>query len=206
MTVDFGYNWHFGTAAPSGIEFDFRTVALHEITHSLGFASVIDEVSGDGLNVTDGGNFFGDTYSTFDSFLVDGSSTQLINPAPIDFNAAFTDGTDDDNIIDVFTSGAIYFNGPNAVAAYGGPIPLYAPAIYQAGSSTSHFDTTDPTLAGDPMLHSIGVGDIRRTYSDLNIGVLQDIGYSIILPVPEPSSATLLGASLLCLFGIRRRK
>lgn len=207
MRVDFGYNWHVGTSAPGNSAFDFRTVLLHEISHSLGFASVIDEVSGEGLNVTQNGNFFGETFSTFDSFLVDGSNTPLITTGPIDFDGTtFTDGADADNVIDVFTGDDLYFNGPNAVAEYGGPVPLYAPSVYNPGSSVSHFDTTDPTLANDPMLHAIAPGVANREYTDLDIAVLEDLGYTIVSAVPEPSSSALLGTAALAMLGMRRRK
>ena len=37
---DFGRNWNNGLGAPAASQFDLFTVVLHEVTHSLGFASL----------------------------------------------------------------------------------------------------------------------------------------------------------------------
>jgi len=71
-TFDFGYNWNSDTGDPTGAEFDLFTVALHEITHALGFLSLLTSDGLSGINGTDPGVF-----STFDSFLEKGDGTDL---------------------------------------------------------------------------------------------------------------------------------
>src|SRR5690606_37424583 len=80
-TFDFGnfilggnvYAWNSELDAPTSSEFDLYSVALHELTHALGFASVIrvDGTSALGSNL----------YSTFDSFLRDSFGAPLIDAA-----------------------------------------------------------------------------------------------------------------------------
>ena len=41
VTVDFGFRWNTETSGPSPVEYDLYTVLLHEVTHALGFVSVV---------------------------------------------------------------------------------------------------------------------------------------------------------------------
>ncbi|MBK1829199.1 PEP-CTERM sorting domain-containing protein [Verrucomicrobiaceae bacterium R5-34] len=204
MTVDFGFAWNFSEAAASDFEYDFRSVALHEMTHSLGMTSLIDEVTGEGSNVVSGGNYYGQTYSTYDSFLVDGEGNPLIMDSAEFDTARFTDGADSDDVLDIFTSENLFFNGPNAVAVYGAPVPLFSPGTYLGGSSTSHVDSDDPTLDEDPMVHHIGFGESKREYTALDLAIIEDLGYSLVA-VPEPASSGLLTLGLAVFFCGRRR-
>ncbi|MFK8111691.1 MAG: PEP-CTERM sorting domain-containing protein [Rubripirellula sp.] len=188
-TFDFGYNWNSELDAPTPTEFDLFTVSLHEVTHAMGFASL---VNADGNSEIDmpGGNPGGNpgVFSVFDTFLELGDGTDL-------FSAGGSyDGTAADLISD-----DVFFSGANAVAANGGaPVKMYAPTTFNDGSSISHFNqnfiiptvggaVTGPFFPGTIMSPAVAMGVEKRAYTALDLGVLQDIGWTVSA-VPEPSS------------------
>lgn len=174
------HEWGTGTSIPSG-QFDMRNAAMHEILHAMGLAS---RVSAPGTNA-------GTTvWNTFDRYLVDEQGTPLISA-----EGAWM-GMDS-----VLVSGNLYFNGPNAVAANGGdPVRLYSPETWQQGSSGVH---VDPSVGVMIMSPAVFPGDGIRTLSAIELGMLQDIGYSVI---PEPASALFLLGGMAITLGRRRRR
>lgn len=175
-TFDFGYNWNSQTDATAVGEFDLFTVALHEVTHALGFASL---VSSTGVSEISGGD--PGVFSVFDSFLELGDGTDLFMPNG-DFAGTAADLSSDD----------LFFNGAAAVAANGGaPVKIFAPGTFQDGSSLSHLDTA--TFPSSVMTPAISSGVQKRTYSAIDRAVLSDIGYTLkATAVPEPSGALIL--------------
>ena len=106
-----GTTWYTGSGLPvtSG-QIDMQSVALHEISHTLGFASLIDPSNGTGLQ-----GIQPDTYSRFDDLLRLGNTTgapRLINPNGT-FNSAQVTTSD-------LIGNNIYFHGEMAMAANGG--------------------------------------------------------------------------------------
>ena len=185
-TFDFGYNWNSVLAAPSASQFDLFSVSLHEMTHAMGFASLIGTT---GESLFQNGN--SGTFSNYDQFL------RLSDNTPFFTGTTFT-ATADNNangIVDVLESNQVVFTGANAIAANGGvPVPVYSPSIYSPGSSISHI--TNPTGV---MQFSIAPGVAHRSYNNVELGILKDMGYSgIITAVPEPSS--FFAVSLFGLF------
>lgn len=175
VTFDFGYTWNSETDAPTGSEFDLYTVALHEMSHALGYLSLINEDGTSAISNSDPG-----VYSGYDSFLELGDGTNLF-AAGGDFLGSAAD----------LTGGDIFFNGPNASLAYGGPVPIYAPGTFADGSSISHVDNSVDSV----MNYSVSTGVTKRVYSSVDLGILQDIGWNIsggASSVPEPSSLILL--------------
>jgi hypothetical protein len=188
MTFDFGYAWNSGLDAVMAGEFDLFTVALHEMTHALGFASLLT------MNGTSA--FFNDygtnTFTVFDSFLQDGDGNALFSGS-----GQFIGTTDD------LISGEVYFGGANAIAANGGnPVPIFSPDPFVEGSSLSH--TSIPNTL---MYPSIGTGQMRRTLSNVELAMLQDIGWSLnAASVPEPGSLMLMALAGAAAGGIRLRR
>ena len=99
IQFNFGYSWDY-TGSPSGSQFSFQSVTLHELTHSLGFSSLINS-NGSGLN----GSTTGDVYTTFDNLLRNSGNTKIINAGGVFNGATLSDLTSD-----------VFFTGANAAS------------------------------------------------------------------------------------------
>jgi hypothetical protein len=91
-----------------------------------------------------------------------------------------------DRFVTVAADGTGYFNGPDAMAAYGNqPVPLTYSDLYHVGNDTN--DTEDGNGKGHPgddlmddLMSGTGLDwGTRTTISALDIGVLHDIGLPI---------------------------
>ena len=181
ITWNFGNAWAFGNSV-SNSQYDFQSTAMHELLHTFGFLSNVDSAGSNG----------GDNWTQFDSFVVTSNGTQAIGN-DFKWKTAFNPNLTGNN-------GGLYFGGPNAVAAYGGLVPLYTPNPWQSGSSMSHLD--DSTFTGNNAQLMNAVSDTGlgvRTLSDVELGILEDLGYTV---APHSVSAFLFFGLLL----IRRRK
>lgn len=181
-TIDwnFGMPWAFGNTVVGG-QYDFTSTAMHELLHAFGFLSNVDEPGWDASNFS---------WTTFDTYMVTEDGTPVIgndyswDPA---YNTNLTGG-----------NGGLYFGGPNAVAVYGGPVPLYTPNPWEPGSSVSHLD--DSTFFGrnNQLMTAIsGTGLGVRVVSPIELAILQDIGYTV---------NTSASAFLILGFGLIRRR
>lgn len=158
ITWDFEVDWYFDKdEIPKGFN-DFRSVALHELTHLLGFAGLIKS-TGRGLKDT-----VPDTYSRYDSFIENDAGIRFIRAGSFNFIQASRS--------DLTT--AAFFNGPNANAANNGQrVPLYTPEVFEDGSLGHLADSEDPIAA------NIVIGTSRRRWSLVDRGILIDLGYQI---------------------------
>lgn len=182
IDVNFGNPWAYGDSVTTN-QYDFKSTMMHEMLHAYGFLAYVD---GPGMNT-------GTIWTTFDSFITTRSGAKIVSGSTYKFltsyNTNLTGG-----------GGGLFFNGPNAVAAYGGPVPLYTPSPWESGSSVSHLDDNTFTGSKSQMMNALtdtGLG--IRTLSAVELGVLKDLGYT----VKSPSAAGVL------LFGVvflRRRK
>ncbi|MGI9162195.1 MAG: Ig-like domain-containing protein [Mycobacterium sp.] len=182
LTWNFAYPWALGDTVP-GNQYDFQSVAMHEIVHSLG---VLSGISSPGNTDTN--------WSTYDSFLSASDGTAVIDPG-YNWNTAYNANLTGGN-------GGLYFDGPNAVAVYGGLVPLYTPSTWASGSSVTHLSPTPvkPTgTTGYLMDPSDGYGLGVRVITPVEIGILKDLGYTIV----TPSSASVF---FLVTFGLLRRR
>jgi hypothetical protein len=176
-------------------ETDFRSIVLHEITHVLGWASFMkldDKTSAltDFLKATFPATYgpLGEVYSVYDTLMVDTMGFTVILP----------DGTANPGAL---PAGGAKIASPHAIAANGGD--LITTAVVPFGDpDMTHLDGAIASI----MNSTLGDGDIEREWSEIDLGVLRDLGYVI---VPEPSSSVLLIlGTVLCWFlpRLRRRR
>lgn len=164
---NFFHNWALGENVANDA-FDFKSTAMHEIMHAMGFINAISETDQGLLDLPMSQP---NLWYTFDQFIVNTSGNRLVRP----------DFTFDSSLISALTGGSsLFFNGPNAVAANGGrPVVLYSPTTWADGSSGgSHTD--DATYTGSLALLMNAASDTGlgpRTISALELGILQDLGY-----------------------------
>jgi hypothetical protein len=154
-------SWYYGlNGLPGHGDIDFISVALHELTHSMGFISTgtSDGVFGTSTPV-------GTLPGSFDLFLVDGHGSKLVDLPPQSANV----------------TRRVYWSGPVGVAQYqrvfgDTSLPrIYAPDVFAEGSSLSHLDEDRFTGAYDMMtpLASLPV----HIPDDIVRGIMADIGW-----------------------------
>ena len=156
LNSSFG-SWYYGTDAnPAGNQWDFATVALHEIGHGLNFFGAIQ---------SSGAWTFG-IPGIFDRFLE-------LDPTG--------DGTDLTEMDDAGRFAAIrgsnlFWNGVNGTAGNGGSkIKMYAPSTFSPGSSVSHIDLS---LGDSVMTPSLVNGVAKHDPTNREMGMLTDMGWN----------------------------
>jgi hypothetical protein len=171
--------WYFGTDGnPSGAQYDFVSVVLHEIAHGLGFSGSMRVTSGQGS--WGGGTIYPVSY---DRFAEDGSGTALINTAVYP-NPSVA-------LANALTSGNVWFDGPHANAANGGGrVKLYAPGTWQSGSSYSHLDEIFNGTPNALMTYSLSRGESNHAPGPVGMGILKDVGWTESAPAPTVTSIT----------------
>lgn len=174
-------NWYLGLdgQTPAG-QYDFVTVVLHEIGHGLGFVGLMDSDRWGGGTAYPG---------IYDRFTVNGSEQSLIDTTlfPNPSTALATQ----------LTSGNIFFNGTNAIAANGNQWPkLYAPSTWSPGSSYAHLDeaTFPAGNAHSLMTPSLGQAEAIHDPGAITLGLFEDMGWTdeaTNTPTPTPSSTPM---------------
>lgn len=182
ITWNFAQPWSF-TDEVSRTQYDATATALHEILHTFGILTGVGSPSNMDKN-----------WTIYDSFLVTANGTKLVGTDYV-YNTAYRTNLTGNN-------GGVYFGGANAVAAYGGPVPLYTPSTWIQGSSLSHLDPSNEGASAQVMNPYVTTGLDARELSPVEIGILKDLGYSV--SSGTPISAFVFGFGFL-LFGRRRR-
>ena len=161
-------NWYFGTDGntPAG-QYDLMTVVLHELGHGLGF------VGSANVNALGSGTIgLSGLPVIYDRFAVNGSNQSMTNRSLFP-NGSLTLG-------DQLRSNNIFFSGTNASAAAGGKPRLYAPSLWQPGSSYSHLDES-AYPAGNPnslMTPQLDQGEAILDPGPITRGIFADMGWN----------------------------
>ncbi|MEO1654638.1 MAG: hypothetical protein AAFU64_13920, partial [Bacteroidota bacterium] len=186
ILIDGGANWYFGTDGnPGPNQFDFPTVLLHEVCHSLGFGS-IGGINGDlgafGITsqVTGGASTsfpipdLEGRPSIFDVFMVNGSHESLVDSSLFSNNSL--------DLGEAFTSEQLFFGGNQTQSLnQNTKLPLHAPRIYAEGSSLSHIKV-DTYIPGEPnglMEPFFDPGEVIHEPGPVILAVLEDLGWTI---------------------------
>lgn len=172
-----GLNWNNSlTTLANNTNLDLYSVALHEVTHALGFASLIN---------SNGFSKFGantNYYSRYDLFLrytnlpLITQSTLGCTNYQYQFNPALTTNV-------LTNSGAICTNDVLYVGST--TQPVFCPSVYSSGSSLSHFqDNCHPStfvggITGYVMHPGGGYGLNFRLLQPEERNVLCDLGYNV---------------------------
>jgi hypothetical protein len=76
--------------------------------------------------------------------------------------------------------GTVFFDGPNAVAAAGGRVKLFAPSPWQGGSSNSHVDEATYSSTDDGLMTpSLANGEVFHLPGSVTMAMMQDIGWTV---------------------------
>jgi hypothetical protein len=175
------WNTNLTINSPAG-QYDLYSIALHEITHALGFASLINEngqsVFGTGFNY----------FSRYDKFLKNNAGTQFLltngtacsSMYNYKFNTSLTTSilhpstVCDTNHTDCET--ALKFVATSTV-------PVYTTNCFEQGSSLSHFEDlcVSPNIndAYFTMSNANGAGVTKRFLKFQERNTLGDIGYKL---------------------------
>ena len=194
---NFFHDWDYDDSVSAGA-YDFKSTAMHEILHAMGFISGINS-AGQGLTTQTSGS--PDVWYEFDRFLTNSTGTFLVDSGSFAFNTGLA------GMLTGGSANGVFFGGVNAMAAYGNRVPIYSPSPYEEGSSGSHTD--DNTFTGGNQLlmnAATATGQGLRTLSAIELGILQDLGYSVAA-IPEPATVVLfLGLASIGFAIVRRRR
>ena len=179
VDVNFGQSFQYDANSPTAPgKIDFRATMIHELTHALGFSSLISQTP------TVGPKY----YSTFDSFLTDATGAPLIDKTTFAFDQSktFTLTGGNSTLMDSPSATGEYFSGPTAIARFDNKrIPIFSPSPYKGGSSGSHVDdntraTKFYLMASAVEAASTSMGmNMPRTYTTAEEGIMKDLGYTL---------------------------
>ncbi len=161
-------NWYFGTTGnPAVGQFDFTSVVLHELCHGLGFVGSLD-VEGSQGQYGQGS----EVPFVFDRFVVNDKNQNLTdtllfkNPSSLLRNELISE--------------SLFFDSPLAIVSNGGTRPkLYAPTIFDAGSSIFHLDdrTYPSGTENSLMTPSAGIREVNYDPGPIVMDIFADMGW-----------------------------
>ena len=162
ITVNFGKNWSLGPEIGPN-ESDFVGVMMHELLHSWGWGN---------LSASDLRR------AVYSSFLVTRNRENIFGADTVWDPKYYPNGYG--------LNGGMYFGGANAVAQYGGLVPVYTPYTFSGGSSIHHLDDVTFTGVNYQLMNALRPNGLKwQTLSDLEIAILKDLGYNAVsLPAP----------------------
>ena len=170
VTVDFGYDWNASEDPPTEEQHDLYTVLLHELTHALGFVSIVGPDGRSALFNDDGRGLL----SIYDSLLLRGETRTPLFLEDAELNASEDDVSSND----------IFLAAPRAGEALGGFPRVYAPRVFSGGSSLGHWSfAVGPDAV---MVPALSRGVQKKEYTAWELQGLADLGYDLVEDlVPE---------------------
>jgi len=182
-------DWHFGRDPAPSEQIDFTSIVLHEITHGLNYVDYFnyDSESGQGGY---GFDFDGNGQIDDDERVPGAYGRQVVLEQSNGTLASLTDESvfpnPSQDIGDALTSELLFFRGDasnQGAQQNGEPVPpkLYAPRLYQSGSSIAHLDelTYPPESPNALMTPQIGTAETNRMPGPVVCGQLRDMGWPL---------------------------
>ena len=167
------FNWYYGTDLnPASDQYDFVTIVLHELGHGLGFSGFAGYE--DSTQVGDiRFNYRGLNLPViYNDFVKDGFRTPILAvPDPSVKLGALLTGRNN-----------LFMTGKNTVAAYDGEQPqLFAPDVWNPGSSYSHWDEESfpPGDSNSLMTPFAGFAESNHQVGAITKGLFEDMGWTI---------------------------
>ncbi|MCV7345760.1 hypothetical protein [Mycolicibacterium rhodesiae] len=171
IDVNWNANWALGDDIAKGdddagtqSQDDFKATIMHELVHTLGFDTGIPGPGSPPMK----------NHPIFDSFVVNADGTKVIND-DYTFNTAFEPNLTGGD-------GGLFFGGPHAMAAYDGkPVPLLTDPTWNV-SNIAHLNGHVFTGENKKMMNPGDDGDGAevRTLSPVELGILEDLGYTVV--------------------------
>ena len=162
VEFNFFHSFHLGSGNPPAGMIDIRSVAVHEIGHALGLSSLVSADGRSRRTSTNPGIF-----TTYDSLLVSAAGSALMASG-----GRFVGSTAD--LIGA-NGGELRWRGAQASDELARAPLVYTPAVFEVGSSISHFSSTERNAV---MQFSISPGLRRRMFDAFEIAALRDLGYA----------------------------
>jgi hypothetical protein len=168
ITFGDGINWYYGMDGNTpGSKYDFVTVALHEVSHGLGFIGSANHNGNSGFTGISG------TPLIYDEFVETSDGTSILS---------FNSGTID--LGEALESDGLFWNGAEggASSTIGRP-RLYAPANWNGGSSFSHLreNTYQSGTENSLMTPFLGTAEAIHNPGPVVEGMFRDMGWSMDL-------------------------
>ncbi|MBM3419681.1 MAG: T9SS type A sorting domain-containing protein [Bacteroidetes bacterium] len=180
ITVRFNseINWFYGLSGGTpSTSYDLVTVVLHELCHGLGFADSFNATSTQGSY---GFNGFPVIYDTF----IEGSNGRKLTDRSVYINPS-------NDLRLALTSGALYFAAPVTLKYKSGVKPLiYAPGVFDSGSSVSHLSESGTPQIDALMTPFIGKGEAIHDPGMLTLSMLADLGWINTRLIHNPAKDT----------------
>ena len=173
ITFNSDINWYLGTDGHTpNYRYDFVTIVLHEIGHGLGFISeawIEIDASATWVGLLRAGDPA--VPGVYDSFVVNSSGTSILT---------FEDPSV--ALLWQLIHNDLFWNGTNGVAASSGKRPkLYAPALWDEGSSYSHLsEATYPAgTLNSLMTSAASYAEAIHDPGPIALGMLADMGWTL---------------------------
>ncbi len=164
--------WYFGTDGNTPkTSIDFVSVVLHEIAHGLGFISSADVEGQNGI-------FRESDYILIYDRFVKNNRQERLSAMPSPSQKLYFE----------LTSNDLYLHSTSASRVNENVFPkIFAPEIFNIGSSISHLDESSypPADPNSLMSPSFAAGESIHNPGAITVGILEDLGWGIKTPQNE---------------------
>ncbi len=178
LTINSSKNWYLGTdGATPASKYDLVTVVIHEVCHGLGF---YDSMNTDNTIGWWGLNSFPMIYDTFIEDLTQKRLTDTLKYANYSADLYYA-----------LTGNSVFFNGP-LLSNYtnGSRAKLYAPSVWDPGSSISHLDEQATAQVNSLMTPFIDLGEAIHNPGRYTLSILGDLGWVNTRIIPDTITDT----------------